>query len=402
MIHISVTVVDSIMGSGKTSWVINEILNKNFERNILYITPYLDEVQRVKDISKRKIYEPQCMGTSKLENISKLLSQQMDIASTHELFKRFDDNCKQALKDNKYTLILDKTLTAVTPYKFKNSDDFKYLIGKEEIRVNENGLIEWIGTDLDMRFNDVRTLSKNECLFIVDGKFYLWLFPHEIFNLFEDVYILTYLFDGSLMKYYFDLYNIKYQLKSIQKIDNEYRLAEFFKPDKQNIRERIKVYNGDLNSNLGLYKDTSLSATWCTQSYNSDKIEQLKNNLTNFVRHIISTSSNYTMWTTYKKTKSKLSNKGYARGFVPCNCRATNEFSDRTCLMYCCNWYEHPEIIKFFKQYNIEVAQDKTALSNLLQWIWRSNIRVPDSNKIIDIYIPSKRMRRLFLDWLNG
>ena len=70
--------------------------------------------------------------------------------------------------------------------------------------------------------------------------------------------------------------------------------------------------------------------------------------------------------------------------------------------MYCCNWYEHPEIIKFFKQYNIEVAQDKTALSNLLQWIWRSNIRVPDSNKIIDIYIPSKRMRRLFLDWLNG
>ena len=125
------------------------------------------------------------MGTSKLENISKLLSQQMDIASTHELFKRFDDNCKQALKDNKYTLILDETLTAVTPYKFKNSDDFKYLIGKEEIRVNENGLIEWIGTDLDMRFN----------------------------------------FDGSLMKYYFDLYNIKYQLKSIQKIDNEYRLV---------------------------------------------------------------------------------------------------------------------------------------------------------------------------------
>ena len=56
----------------------------------------------------------------------------------------------------------------------------------------------------------------------------------------------------------------------------------------------------------------------------------------------------------------------------------------------------------FFKQYNIEVAQDKTALSNLLQWIWRSNIRVLDSNKTIDIYIPSKRMRRLFLDWLNG
>ena len=397
----SVTVVDTIMGGGKTTWVIDEILNKNFEKNILYITPYLTEVKRIIDTSKRKIYEPQCKGTSKLENISKLLSQQMDIASTHELFKRFDDSCKQALRENKYTLILDETLTAVTPYSFKNNDDFKYLIEKKEIRVKENGLIEWIGTDLDMRFSDVRTLSKNECLFIVNGKFYLWLFPHEIFNLFEEVFILTYLFDGSLMKYYFDLYNIEYQLKSIGKINDEYKLTTYFKPDKQKIRERIRVYEGKLNKNLGLYKDTSLSATWCRQSYNSSKIEQLKNNLTNYVKHIVGTNSNNTMWTTYEKVKSKLSNKGYARGFVPCNSRATNEFSDRTCLMYCCNWYEHPEVVKFFNQFDIEVSQDKTALSNLLQWLWRSNIREPDSDKTIEIYIPSVRMRRLFVEWLN-
>lgn len=400
----SVTVVDTIMGSGKTSWVINEILNKNFERNILYITPYIDEVNRIIDTSKRKIYQPlyKGKGRSKLENISRLLSQQMDVASTHELFKRFDDNCKQALRDNKYTLILDETLTAVTPYKFNNIDDFEYLMEKGEIKISENGLIEWIGTDLDMRFNDVRTLSKNECLFIVDGKFYLWLFPHEIFSLFEEVYILTYLFDGSLMKYYFDLYNIEYQTKSIKIINDEYSLTTYFKPDKQKIRKRIKVYDGKLNQNLGLFKDTSLSATWCIQKYNSPKIEQLKNNMTNFVKHIVDTNSNDTMWTTYAKTtRSKLSNKGYSRGFVACNSRATNEYSDRTCLMYCCNWYEHPEIMKFFKQYGIEVSQDKTALSNLLQWIWRSNIRVPDSDKIINIYIPAKRMRRLFMEWLN-
>ena len=59
----SVTVVDTIMGGGKTTWVIDEILNKNFEKNILYITPYLTEVKRIIDTSKRKIYEPQCKGS---------------------------------------------------------------------------------------------------------------------------------------------------------------------------------------------------------------------------------------------------------------------------------------------------------------------------------------------------
>ena len=39
------------------------------------------------------------------------------------------------------------------------------------------------------------------------------------------------------------------------------------------------------------------------------------------------------------------------------------------------------------------------ALSEMLQWIWRSRIRQGES---INIYVPSKRMRNLLLDWLNG
>ncbi|MCY8098196.1 hypothetical protein MOB81_19175, partial [Bacillus atrophaeus] len=33
------------------------------------------------------------------------------------------------------------------------------------------------------------------------------------------------------------------------------------------------------------------------------------------------------------------------------------------------------------------------------QWIWRSSIRNNDS---ISIYIPSRRMRSMFIDWLNN
>ena len=41
-----ITIVDSICGSGKTSWAIQE-MNKNLNQKYVYITPYLDEVDRV-------------------------------------------------------------------------------------------------------------------------------------------------------------------------------------------------------------------------------------------------------------------------------------------------------------------------------------------------------------------
>ena len=45
------------MGSGKTTWTINNLLNQNLNENILYITPYLDEVKRIKNATDRKMVE---------------------------------------------------------------------------------------------------------------------------------------------------------------------------------------------------------------------------------------------------------------------------------------------------------------------------------------------------------
>ena len=67
-------------------------------------------------------------------------------------------------------------------------------------------------SELNTRYDDIRILSKNHCLFKVDEKFFIWHFPVEIFKLFKKVYVLTYLFPGSIMKSYFDLYNIEYEI----------------------------------------------------------------------------------------------------------------------------------------------------------------------------------------------
>lgn len=399
----SIIVIDSIMGSGKTTWARQELLEKQLDRNVLYITPYLDEINKMtenNDYVKREMVQPKPTGKSKLDNIVDLLNYQMDIASTHELFRRFDDRCKEALRRNKYTLILDEVLSAVEPYQFAGKQDFEYLLKNQDIAVSDDGIISWIGSELDTRFDDVRLLAKNKCLFKVDEKFYLWHFPHELFNLFENVYVLTYLFEGSLLKYYFDLYNIKYEKKSIARIDNNYQMVDYYKPDKTQIRERINVYHGNLNNNIS-EKDTAFSSSWCKSAYNKPKIQQLRNNFYNYAVNINKAKSNEIMWTSYKTTRKELRRKGYANGFVACNCRGTNDYQDRTCLMYGINWYVNPEIMKFFSSRNIAINQDKIALSTLLQWIWRSNIRVADSDRQINIYIPSKRMRTLLTDWLK-
>ena len=48
--------------------------------------------------------------------------------------------------------------------------------------------------------------------------------------------------------------------------------------------------------------------------------------------------------------------------------------------------------------HNVELDEDAYALSEMLQLIWRSRIRKGES---INVYIPSRRMRELFEDWLK-
>ena len=52
----------------------------------------------------------------------------------------------------------------------------------------------------------------------------------------------------------------------------------------------------------------------------------------------------------------------------------------------------------FFLQQNVRVEEDDYALSELIQWIFRSAIR---DGKEINLYITSKRMRELLINWLT-
>ena len=76
----------------------------------------------------------------------------------------------------------------------------------------------------------------------------------------------------------------------------------------------------------------------------------------------------------------------------------TNEYRETYILAYCTNRFVKPTLIQFFSKKEIYINQDEYALSEMLQWIWRSRIR---DGKPIHIYIPSKRMRDLLTQYLQ-
>ncbi|MEG2045187.1 MAG: hypothetical protein RR088_04280, partial [Clostridia bacterium] len=85
-------------------------------------------------------------------------------------------------------------------------------------------------------------------------------------------------------------------------------------------------------------------------------------------------------------------------GFVACTARATNDYRHKTNCAYLLNRFLNPMEAGFFIDKGIDIDEDGWSLSELIQWLFRSAIR---DGKEIKLYIPSKRMRELLVDWLN-
>lgn len=135
--------------------------------------------------------------------------------------------------------------------------------------------------------------------------------------------------------------------------------------------------------------------------YNNNRklLPSIKKCMFNFSHNIIQAKSKTIIWTTFSSYRKHLTGMGYAKGFVACNARSTNIYGDRHIVMYMVNRYLNPYLKKFFEGYNIIVDEDGYALSEMIQFIWRSAIR---NNEPIYCYIPSKRMRDLLQDYIDN
>lgn len=386
------------MGSGKSSWAIQK-MNEDKDGSYVYITPFLTEVQRIKDsCPDKKFFEPKNFGNGKLDSFNNLLKSNKNIASTHALFKMADDTTKDLIKANDYTLILDEVMDVVTQIHLKK-DDLPSLLELELIHIHESGIVEWTNDEYDGEYNHIKLMCKNNSVFMVNNCLLMWTFPVDVFKSFKEVYVLTYLFKGQIQRYYYDLYDVGYDYKSIQynKEINTYEIVDYISHyDMTKIKELLTVLPDDDKINRIGDDKYALSKSWFKKK--EYMLPILAKNIENFFRNKAKTKSSDNMWTTFKDYKSSLSGKGYTKGFVSLGARATNDYVDKKTLAYCANIFLNPIVETFFLQNNVKVDEKAYALSELIQWIWRSQIRRGDN---ITLYIPSKRMRDLLIQWLN-
>lgn len=395
-----VNVVDSIMGSGKTSAMINmindEIYDSGGVAKFMYITPYLDEVTRIKDSCKSaKFREPKPIDGSKVNGIKYLLKNDYNIVSTHSLFHLFDDEIFDLIHAKGYTLIMDEVTDVITEYNMEKQD-VKIIFEDNLCHVDENNYIVWDREDYTRgKFLEFKNLCDMNALQMFGETIVMWLFPIKSFEAFEDIYILTYMFNGQIQKWYYDYYGIEYNWYKAVRKNNRYCI-EKGTDDSVIDKKLLDICDHRIN-NIG-DKSTALSKSWYVKSVNNGMIETLKNNTLNYFTNIIKAKSSDILWTTFKGYEKKIKGKGYAKGFISVNLRASNNYRDRSCCAYLVNRFVDPVIKQFFISNGVNVNEDLFALSEMLQWIWRSCIR---DGKLVQVYIPSKRMRDLLINWLE-
>ena len=431
-----------MMGSGKTQAMYAEIRN-NPDKSYMVVTPYLKTIQDAKS-ENLNIYEPEYKGGTKMDSLKYLLSHGYNICCTHSLFLDVDNEIWDLIHDGGYTLFIDEALDVVKPindliddigYQVKKGTA-TFLINQGVIHVDEFCRVTWCGkpTLEDYEYKYLEPLIKSGNVLCVKGQLFLWMFPPEVFRAFENVFILSYLFEGSVFDGYLKIHSLDYKLGGVSGQYGDAHGFSFseYREDSENrkaLQQVISIYDGVANA-IG-EKKYALSSTWYSTATSTD-LKAVQKGFNTFYK-ATKNNSRRLMWTTYKdyqdalciygakyirkltkdekyalenNSKSENTELNKLQCFVSCSCRATNDYADRNMLAYLVNRFYNPLIKGMFRdKYNIRLNEDRFALSEMIQWIWRSRIRknqLPLEERNISLYIPSQRMRNLMRQWLSG
>lgn len=424
-----IKVIDSYPSSGKTSWAIQYINSLDDDTKVIYLTPYLNEVDRIiNSCQSRNFVQPnrKLGGGSKLKHLIELIKDGNNIVSTHALFSLINDELINALRVNSYVLFLDEVFQTVDKYDIADENlrtevkdaitkqDVETLLEKQLIKIEDDYHITWVDSSKYLsRYKNIIDMSNRGLLYYVSGSLLLWSFPIEVFRegIFINIYILTHRFESQLQAYYYQYFDLEYGKYIVKHSGNEYYIlkgesAEDELDWKQNVAKLITTVEDTKLNRLGdVYYDSrnhpyksSLSKTW--YSSNPEMIPVIRNNLSNYFINLTHSKVSDRLWTCFKEDNRALKSKNVSiRYWLACNARATNDYGDKTVLAYLLNRYLDTFYEDFFFKKGIIINNDEYALSEMIQWIWRSAIR---NNKNITLYIPSLRMRTLLKKYFNN
>lgn len=398
-------IVDAPCGKGKTSWAI-QFMNAQPEVKNIFVTPFIKETERVQTECKELNFKtPSDKSKSKSAHLKDLLEAEHNIAGTHSLFTRIDSETLELIRMGGYRLFLDEVMDVVHQMNVSTNDlqmleNQGYLvIDRETNKVTATPEAD----NYTGAFGELIENAKSGRLVCFNNTFLLWQFPPEVFEAFEEVHVLTYLFDGQIQRCYFEYHGIPYEKCTVEGTRETVYSLTSYDPKEADRELREWLRNGNLNVYKGKLNDIGkkgLSYSWYEKNARNKRVmSKVKNNTYNYFKNIVKGKAVDNMWTTYKVAEDALKGSGYAKGFVTYNARATNQYSHKKNLAYLVNRYLPPQMIQYFEEKGVKVNADLFAVSELIQWLFRSALRKKEP---VNLFLPSERMRHLLNQWLEG
>jgi len=354
-----------------------------------------------------------------------LLQEGHNIAFTHSLYTRLTEDHLFLIEQWGYVLVIDEEVSMIEEFKEAQSNveghsysahDLKYLYQSEKITIDESeqGRVKWLWDDYGdkgqySRLKTMCDLGMVYCVIEKDGEqrrdhrihSLVVQLPESLVRKCHRVVLVTYMFQGSLLESFLELKGIPWT--HFDK-DTEGVTLRF---DDEQIKERLRdLITFVETKTTEQISNRRMSYTWYNNTATKEDLDMISRAIRS-VGDKAGASRHSMMWTAPKALAFPHRNNGrvvkpsgYSAKwcFVYSSSKATNEFSHKDTLVHCL--HKHPNVFveKYLNHYGVSIDKDAYALSELIQWVWRSQIR---DMKPINLCIAPKRMRWIFEQWLG-
>ena len=401
----TVTIRDYPCGSGKTTSMIEGFRS---DRKYLVIVPLLTEVDRVVEWSKSTPFQqPHANDNNaptKTESLESMVLQGQNIAATHSLFERLVPLARQGLLRD-YDIIIDEVPEVVRSVSSKSKvsiEEFYLNTGYMTVDT-KTGLVrptnKWwsMRDDVDDTLSTtILTYANTGCLYLLEGHLFIWAMPKELLTAGRTTTILTYKSEGSVLSSYLKKLDVPVE------VANDNQLEEAFR---KKAAELIIIKDIPALSRLSLSHSGQLAGM-----PNSNYCRTVVNALKNLRgRQLKDVPAEKILITCAKdgwyKSGDKTAAGPFASGsklfqganWVAKVTRGTNDYAHCSHLIYLYDQHMNPYVARWLED-NSRAFDDAYALTELIQWVWRSSVR---NGQSITLYLPSPRMRQLMEEWLS-
>ena len=393
-----IIIKDYPCGFGKTSQMINSFSQ---DKKYLFIVPYLSEVTRViRESNSVRFLEPLSETSTKTDNLKELLLMGENVVTTHSLYSKMVQMADEGLLDD-YHIIIDEVPDVANAILSKSKHSIKEIyIDGGYICVDDDGLVhpteKWRNNQIDVSdtlADKLRIAAETNSLYLVNGSLFLKVLPERLLMAGKSTTILSYKTNGSILSAYLKKQSIPYELLFDPCVEEEFRAqaAELIcLKDIPAISKLKLTHTGQVQGKSQFCFYNKISSALKNIRYRELQGVPIENILITCVKDC---------W--FDGDKSGV----FARGskmtkanWIANTTRGTNDFSHCSHLIYLYEQHINPAIAKWMKC-DTKEFNDAYALTELIQWVWRSRIR---NGQPITLYLPSPRKSSLFIQWLSG